>query len=529
MKKIFKNFHLHLFPSIRLQRATRYLAVCICAGLLLLFVPSCGYSRPSETDSPRENQYPTVVLAFYTWNGRPEGTERIQELMNEQLRTKAGVEVRLMIMDSASYTQNVRLMLSSGEQIDIFNSGPIGYTACVNDEYCLDLEQDGLLKTWGSGITETVPSEYLQASRINGVLYGLPQMRDMAMSPGTYCIGQEYLDGIGFDYSSLLELPENRNAIRTDYATLESIFEKLRQKYPDRTVFAVGDNLMSQGSGVDPVGGDFFGVLMDPVNSLRIENMFTSELFLDRCEMMYRWNQKGYIAAEALTDDSSLSSRIRSGTSMVMMAQGKPGYTRQISAECGRPMVVFQTEEDIMKSSSITANLWHINRSCADPAAAMKVLNLLYTDPELASLIGWGEEGTDYIKTADGYITFPRGMTPENSQWYHTMNWLLPNQYITGVWEGDPSDLWEQTEEFNRSAARSRALGFTFDNSSYIPQYTALTNVYNENIRQLMYGFVEPEKGIAMLEQGLEEAGLMEYMAAKQQALDEWAERSGIR
>lgn len=45
----------------------------------------------------------------------------------------------------------------------------------------------------------------------------------MAMGAGAYCIGQEYLDGIGFDYDSMYEDPENKDIIYTDYDTLDDI------------------------------------------------------------------------------------------------------------------------------------------------------------------------------------------------------------------------------------------------------------------------------------------------------------------
>lgn len=474
-------------------------------------------------------EYEKVVFAFYNWTGRPAGTDRIQEKINEITKEKLGIEVELLVMDSASYEQNARLMLSAGEQIDIFNSCPLGYTSCVNDGYCYDLEEDELIQTYGQGILSTLSPDYIQACRINGTLYGLPQMRDMAMGAGAYCIGQEYLDGIGFDYDSMYEDPENKDIIYTDYETLDEIFGKLHEAYPDKYVFAIADNMINQGTTVDYVGGDTFGVLLDPENSLTVENLFTSDIFRETCQRVYEWNQKGYISQDAVTNDTALSAQVKSGSYMAMMAQSKPGYKTQISGECGRPMVVFQVEPDIMKSSAVTGILWHLNQGCEDPVAAIQLLDAFFTDPELSNLIIWGEEGSEYVVTEDGHITFPEGVNADNSEWYHTMNWLLPNQYIAHIWEGDPLDLWERMEAFNNNAVKSKALGFTFDNSEYAAEYTALKNVYDEYIKQIVYGFVEPESGIAEMEEKLESAGLNEYIAAKQAALDEWAAANGVQ
>lgn len=83
-------------------------------------------------------------------------------------------------------------------------------------------------------------------------------------------------------------------------------------------------------------------------------------------------------------------------------------------------------------------------------------------------------------------------------------------------------------EDFNNNAVKSKALGFTFDNSDYAAEYTALKNVYDEYIKQIMFGFVEPESGIAEMEEKLESAGLNEYIEAKQAAIDEWAKENNV-
>ncbi|MCF0127938.1 MAG: DUF3502 domain-containing protein, partial [Pseudobutyrivibrio sp.] len=70
---------------------------------------------------------------------------------------------------------------------------------------------------------------------------------------------------------------------------------------------------------------------------------------------------------------------------------------------------------------------------------------------------------------------------------------------------------------------KSKALGFTWDNSDYAAEYTALTNAYEEFGLQVVYGFVEPEKGLKDLNDALYAAGLQEYIEAKQAALDAWA------
>ena len=331
-----------------------------------------------------------------------------------------------------------------------------------------------------------------------------------------FVIGAEYLDGIGFDYASMYE--DGEEFIYTDMDTIEDIFAQLHEKYPDKTVYGPQANDLMD-IFYDNVGLDNYGVLTDPENSLELESLWTSDAFREHCELMHKWNQAGYISKDALTDDTIPSAQVKAGTTMAYMSITKPGSAVAEKGVCGRDVVIFQTGENLMRSSSVSKYPWSINSMTEEPVAAMQLLNALYTDPVLSNLICWGEEGVDYVYTEDGHITFPEGVNADNSEYYNGTNWLLPNQFIANIWEGDSFDVWERTEAFNNSGIRSKALGFTFDNSSVANEYTALTNVFNEYVYQLTYGFVDPAEGIPELE---------EKMQAKQEALDAWAETAGI-
>ena len=71
------------------------------------------------------------------------------------------------------------------------------------------------------------------------------------------------------------------------------------------------------------------------------------------------------------------------------------------------------------------------------------------------------------------------------------------------------------------TGAEAKAVNDSLDNS-----FTA--DVNNTQAGKVIYGFVDPETGIKELNDALYAAGLEEYMAAKQAALDEWAKSAGI-
>jgi len=104
----------------------------------------------------------------------------------------------------------------------------------------------------------------------------------------------------------------------------------------------------------------------------------------------------------------------------------------------------------------------------------------------------------------------------------------MPNQYLSTPWVGDPLDLGEKTLAFNKNAKKSLAMGFTFDNSEYSSEYTALTNKYNEMYKMVMFGFAEdPVAYTAEMNEAMNANGLQEYIAAKAEALAAWAAANG--
>ena len=468
---------------------------------------------------------PTVVMAYPTWTGRPAGEDRIQARLSAITEEKLGVKLEMEILDYGSWNQSMTLMLASGEKIDIFNTLGLGYSNCVNKGYALELDE--LLANYGQGILETINPAYIEACRIDGQVFGLPQQRDIAQGKGAYVIATKYLDEIGYDWKSKLDA--DGESIYCELDEIKDIFAKLHDAEPSKFVLCPNKGTQLNNTVFfDDIGNDYFGVLMDPANSLTVSNLFESEDFLNACKMFYDWNQMGYISKDALTDSNTPQQNMKAGLGMSTLAAYKPGTKMEQVAQSGLDVVVFKTMGVFTKSAAVTSMNWALNSNTDVAEEAMKVLNLLYTDAEAATLLAWGEEGVDYKVTDDGFLTYADGIDASNQQ-YSTLNFLMPNQYLTGVWEGNPKDIYEQTEKFNDDSVKSLAMGFTFDNSAVMAEYTALTNVYNEYINQIILGFVEHESAIAEMNNKLYAAGLERYMNAKQDALNAWAAVKGIK
>lgn len=486
--------------------------------------PTTKEAQDAIAERKSAGKYPTIAISFMNWSGAPAGQDRIAQAISKRTEETLGIDVSIQIMDAASYPQNMNLMLASGEQVDLFNAVSVGYLPCINKGYLYDLEEDNLLGLYGQGMKQVVGDKYMEGSRMDGKLYGVTSLHEMAAGKEGIVVVKKYLDEIGFDYSSMYKNADDE-IIYTDINTINDMFAKMHAKHPDKAVIFFNNSGISRFMNVDKLG-DGFGVLTDPTNSLTVENLYESESYQAFVKQMREWNQAGYFSADALTETTSATAQMKAGSTMAEMCNTKPGVRAQEGGLVGDDVVVFQVGEDFTASDACMGMPWCINSQTKDPVAAMQLLNALYTDPVLSNLICWGEEGTDYVRTDDGHFTFPEGVTAADSKYYNNVNWEMPNQMIAGVWEGNALDIWDQTTKFNDNAKISKAFGFTFNNSDVSNEFTALTNVVKEYQGELEFGFADPDSTLAEMNQKLKAAGLDTYMQAKQKAMDAWASSS---
>ncbi len=460
-----------------------------------------------------------MVMMFMTFTGAPVDTLLVQDAMNKILVDKLGIEIELQITDIASYRQNLTLALSGGEQVDIAGTVGAGFPQLAAQGYFMDLEENDNLASNGAGIIEQVGQEYIDACRMGGVLYGVPNNRDMAQGRGCAAIATEYLDGIGY------KAPENAGEIiPITQEELDEIYVKLHETYPELEVYRPVAMSMSQFSNVDFLGGSPYGVLTNYGESLDVVNLFESDFYKEYCQRMYDYNQKGYISPDAATDTTTVTELVKAGTLMGYTTGGKPGIKQQETNLCGRPMTIFQTLEDYIRSDAVASFPWTIPINTADAEKAMVLLNEFYTNPDLANLLSWGIEGVHYKVLESGLIDYMDGVDATTSGWNHNVAWQMPNQFITHVWNGNDPALWQNIKDFNNNAKKSAAMGFTYDNTNTLTEMTAVQNSYEEFQKSLEFGFVDPAVGIPELIAKLEAAGMNKIIEDKIAQLAVWAE-----
>lgn len=150
----------------------------------------------------------------------------------------------------------------------------------------------------------------------------------------------------------------------------------------------------------------------------------------------------------------------------------------------------------------------------------LQFANMMYTDERIVNLLNYGVEDVHYVDNGDGTISFPEGVTQENSGYYTFTYWFYGNGFIRKVWEGNDPALLAEREQVLKDTPKSQSVAFSFDQTDYSMEMTQINNVIEQYRPGIESGSVDPETEIPRFLEALSAAGGDKYLAAYQEQLD---------
>lgn len=484
---------------------------------VLFFISACSSGSKNATDDVAKEiagSKPTdLTVAYYVFGEIPKEQQLVEDEINKLTLPKINVKVKLMPIPLGSWNQQVNLMLSSGEKLDLLTLQSSLFSGHVAKGQIIAF--DDLLEKDGQGIKQAMAPEFLKAGSVNGKLYGIPSVRDLASGTGLL-IRKDYIEKYKIDTSKVKTLDDVESMILKPIKEQEpNLVPLVPHNATNSHVYMMSEN--------DVLGGDDFGVLPDRGKDLKVVNWFETPKYAGMLKKMRSWYNAGYIMKDAPTNKESVNSLIKADKGIAFFSPTKPGIENQTSTAVGYPMVSIELIKPFTTTSKLQTLQWGIAANSKVPDKAMQFLNLMYTDKDIINLLDWGIEGKHYIKTADGHIDFPQGVDAKSSGYNLNLGWIFGNQFLSHIWAGDSLDLWKQIDDFNKTAEKSKALGFTFDGSNVKTEKAALTSVTDQYKLALEYGLLDSEKALPEFISKLKAAGIDKYIAEKQKQLDEWA------
>ncbi len=508
------------------KTVTKLIALLLVLAMSLALFTGCAKTseapKPADSAAPAEEKKgepDQVTFAYFCTAVIPADVKKIEQAMSDYAREKINVEIKLVPLSIGTYNQQINLMISGGEKLDIFNMFAADFNSSMAQNKLYPLSKD-MVNEYAPGVVESL-GDYMVGTTVGENVYGFGVMKDMAAARGIY-VNQEVLAKHGLSMEGI-ETPDE----------LTALFEKLHELEPDLTLVCsedIGKSVMDSGFATYDDLGDRFGVLMNYGETLEVVNLFETEWYKDTLDYIRDWYVKGYTLADnSINPDTGLTI-LKARDVFGQLGNGHFATAAVVENMIGMPCEQALLAEPFSNTATINGVIMSIPATCKDPIPALKVLNLMYSDPNFINLIDWGIEGEHYVRVegTENCITYPEGVNADNSGYAMAASWEFGSEMLAYVWENQGDDYHENMIKFNDSARKSKALGFVFDSTPVKTEVAALNNVLNEYRLGLENGEMDPDVYLPKFQEALRDAGIDKVIAEKQKQLDEWASIMGI-
>ncbi len=502
----------------------KLITLLLIAAMLVTVIASCdngnttttteGTTSNGQTTASETTGEVSTIIVYTIGLGDASDAPLVAGEINKIAADMIGVEIELNFVNFGAWQDQMNLMLSSGEQIDLMNNGfvfPIANLVSNGQIQAID----DYVAEYGQGIVEALGQDYVNAGMVGGKLYGITNNRDLAASYG-YVARTDLMDQYNLSFDGVESLADLEPILKTIKDNEPSLYPLTAQAAPSMRVADWG---------IDNCGDtNNLGVLLNQGQETTFKNYYESDDFVEWCETIYDFAQKGLVMPDILSSTDSGDAIMKSGKSFGYVTNLKPGFDTQTKMQTGMDINIVELSPAQSSTSNAASLCWVVPSSAKYPAEAVKLLNLWNTDADISNLFIYGVEGTHYqvIDADNDIIDYAEGVDASSIKYPVSMGWNIGNQFISHIWNGNPADYWEQMDAFNKGAIISKAMGFTFDSSSISTEYAACSSVVAQYNNALLCGAIDPATAIPEFNSALKDAGLDIIIAEKQAQLDAW-------
>lgn len=503
----------------------------LLALMMVMSLAACGSSDNPGTDNPGSNapDNPSstpegnggegvidfdedpyeVSIQFVGLFEANNNIANVEAALNEITKKKINCTVDIVPVFIGDLPTTTSLGVAGDEKLDIVTVGlTSGITSMVSDELLLPLDE--LLAQRGQAALE-VTKNVAEAQKIDGKTYAVSGYPFAAVAGG-FVYNKTMADQYGIDMHDGMTMEE-----------LTAAAAKLKENGIYFTAF--GNS--SQCNYKFLKGGDIFGAtaeyggILDPANSTEIVNLYDTQEMRDYFKVIKNWKDQGYLPDGQLTDTTTIQEYFNQGrvfgTSTAYTVNQLASW-QSANFESG----IVSTSDALISTGSVTEFMLGIASNCERPDKAMDLINLIYSDPQVANLIQYGIEGTDYVVMdgTENVITYEGTSNADHNSYYAPF-----------VHFGSPLNLkivapltdsyYDDVQKFENEAHKSTAFGYTFDSSSFSAETGAISSVLQEKLPMLNAGEVaDVDAAVDDLVAALESAGINDIIAANQEQLN---------
>lgn len=444
-------------------------------------------------------------LIYYTIGTPDKDIEAVNDKLNELLRQKMGVEIDYNKIGWNEYGDRLNTMISSGVEFDIaFASSSSQGDFLGNARKGVWLDLKPYFETTAQDLYKCINPVYWEGMEMRGQIFGVPTNKEVAV-PLMFMYPKSIVDKYDIDVEQYTTIPS--------VAPLLEMIKRNEPEYIGLQLDSTANNLFAAGGYEFVISRDIPLVVksMDP--SLEVVNIFETDFCKELMRSLRKYYVYGYINEDAALLESQ--SLVPNEKVFLRIAEGGPYSDVVWSNDRQYEIVTQQISDAVVTTESTQGGIMVVNSKSKNPDKSVEFLSLVNTDPEIRNLLNFGIEGTHYRLTDEGQVD--RISKDYTGVQYTQGNWFILNTVV-----GEPLDKWTEFYEFNRTAKRSEALGFTPNTLTYQKELEKVKAVWKKYYPYLMTGSVDTDFFLNRFNRELKDAGIEKVKGTLQSQITAW-------
>ena len=154
---------------------------------MVVSMTACGNSEAGGSkDSAKNNgngDEPYTVTMVLNGSTQPD-EERIEQKINEILEPELNANLDIVVLPWASASQQLQLMLSGDEKIDVFYTQATNAVQYMNAGQIIDMSE--LIDKYGTNIKQIYGEDIAKINQIEGFVYGVPNQIERGSIPAVF-------------------------------------------------------------------------------------------------------------------------------------------------------------------------------------------------------------------------------------------------------------------------------------------------------------------------------------------------------
>ena len=497
-------------------------------GIVLALIMALGVMSVSTAEGLEP-----VTLEWYVATNQMPDNQMVFDALNEYFQEKINATINFHFIDPSEYSDKVSPILMSGQQVDIINcNSGIGYVDYVKKEAFVPLED--LLVEYAPETYAMIPEGLWEAMNVDGHIYGIPSYKDSVILYAVM-INKTLADEIDLElpetvssYKDMVEILrdafEARNDLHPEYKLSDTEYVPMTRTFPDLDQWAPYETINSFAVVNVPGIEAFEGM----GSGETVFNKYATEEYRELC------NTTAQLVAEGIMHDNPWywdPDRIYSkDPSAYLVTDIGNGYV-YVDEHKDSPnfiTVMIPFANNIATTNYLQAAVNAVSVTSPNPERAVMALELINTDPFVATALRFGLEGEHWVQSEEENVILfdgTRNADPGNRGNYYWYGANFGALVYSKVPQGYPNNFMELIKEANESAISDTNLGFIFDPTPVQNELAACSAVIGEYETGLKWGWIAPEEVDARIDEflaKLEDAGASTVIAEAQAQLDAW-------